>query len=428
MDEQMRILLIEDSPAEARLIQELLHEAEKNSRPQAVWLRFERVSQLSAGLARLQKSPFDLVMVDMTLPDIAGPQAVAELRHTYPLLPTIALASPALEDLALQALAEGAWDYLIKGQVDANILVRVIRNTLKRKELAETINTQSETLRLMQDRVADAVWRAGLDLKLVEVAPAITGLTGFAVEEILYQPLTHLLAPDSRRVLLQIQQTELIPEQMSSPGWGRSVEVQHLRKDGSTFWAELVLHPHLDLQGRAIGLVGLTRDISQRHAAEEKQRELALRDPLTGLFNRAYYEEELRRLEFSRFYPISILIAEISNLDSFYEERGLAVGDRLVQRAASVLRDSFRSEDMIARIGIGKFIAIMPRAPSTSAVKVMQRVINLLEKAVEKDPSLPLTLSLGIATAEQGHSLLETVKSADLQYFKQRQPHQGEKD
>jgi len=161
------------------------------------------------------------------------------------------------------------------------------------------------------------------------------------------------------------------------------------------------------------GWTGVTRDVSSRHNIQEKLDYLSMHDSLTGLFNRAYFLEELQRLEFSRLYPITVMLADLEGLNKINYQYNISSGDELVKHAASLLRTVFRSEDMVARISDDEFIALMPRCTARAGEKALQRAVNMVEAFNLEQPDLPLNLSLGIATAESGQSLADTLKLAN---------------
>ncbi len=95
--------------------------------------------------------------------------------------------------------------------------------------------------------------------------------------------------------------------------------------------------------------------------------------------NRAYFLEELKRLEFSRLYPITIMLADLEDLNKINYQYDMSSGDELVKHTATLLRTVFRSEDMVARISGDEFIALMPRCSACAAEKALQRVVNMVE-------------------------------------------------
>jgi DNA-binding NtrC family response regulator len=111
-----RLLLVEDNPGDERLVREMLAETGGSS------ILLESVDTLSRALARLDARDIDLVLLDMSLPDSTGIDTLSKVQARAPGVPVVVLTGSRDEDLAIQAIRQGAQDYLLKGQVDARIL------------------------------------------------------------------------------------------------------------------------------------------------------------------------------------------------------------------------------------------------------------------------------------------------------------------
>jgi len=141
--------LIEDNPGDARLTRELLREATGTA------IELVHVDALEPGIALLAVQEFAIALVDLSLPDSQGLEAVCRLRTVHPRLPLIVLSGYAAEKVAIEALQNGAQDYLVKGEGDGNIIARAIRYAIERKrgevqlteakELAEAANHAKST-------------------------------------------------------------------------------------------------------------------------------------------------------------------------------------------------------------------------------------------------------------------------------------------
>ncbi|HXP32236.1 MAG TPA: ATP-binding protein [Stellaceae bacterium] len=126
-DQPIRILLVEDNPADARLTRALLAEAGK------IAFELVDVARLADGMARLAEERFDIALVDLSLPDASGLDTVTRLRHSHPNIPLIVLSGLADEQAAIDALHGGAQDYLVKGQGDGHLISRAIRYAIERR-------------------------------------------------------------------------------------------------------------------------------------------------------------------------------------------------------------------------------------------------------------------------------------------------------
>ena len=140
-DGALRVLLIEDNPGDARLIDVMFAEAGGGG------FRLEHADRLASGLDRLSRGGVDLVLVDLSLPDSHGLNTFARVRAHAPQLPIIVLSGLANETVAVSAVHEGAQDYLVKGHVDGSGLVRAMRYALERKRLSDQLTRQTEELR-----------------------------------------------------------------------------------------------------------------------------------------------------------------------------------------------------------------------------------------------------------------------------------------
>ncbi|OIQ60561.1 cyclic di-GMP phosphodiesterase response regulator RpfG [Moorella thermoacetica] len=172
--------------------------------------------------------------------------------------------------------------------------------------------------------------------------------------------------------------------------------------------------PVKDKKGKIIGAVEAALDISERKRYEEQLKFLSMHDSLTGLYKRAFFQEELRRLSGSREYPITILVADLDGLKLVNDTLGHAKGDELLQACAGVLKTSLRRSDIIARIGGDEFSALLPKTDEKIGVDLNRRIRANVEAYNKEHPELPLHLSLGAATCRSAaESLEETFKKAD---------------
>jgi diguanylate cyclase (GGDEF)-like protein len=163
--EPKRILLVEDNPADARLMVEYLTDAGAGA------VELQHADRISAALKSLNEQSFDVVLLDLSLPDGSGLDTVLRICAADPQMPVIVLTGLEDDVLALAAVHAGAQDYLVKGQVDGMGIARAIRYAVERKRLEERLLYQAThdaltglpNRRLFQDRMAHAIERARRD-------------------------------------------------------------------------------------------------------------------------------------------------------------------------------------------------------------------------------------------------------------------------
>jgi diguanylate cyclase (GGDEF)-like protein/PAS domain S-box-containing protein len=158
-------------------------------------------------------------------------------------------------------------------------------------------------------------------------------------------------------------------------------------------------------------------DITERRMTEKKLLYISSHDALTGLYNRAYFEEEMYRLERGRHFPVSVIMVDVDKLKIINDRDGHAAGDAMLQQTAKVLNSVFRAEDVIARIGGDEFAILLPDINESGADKAIQRIRNKIQRQNTNGNRPPLSLSIGRSTAEKAGNLSAALIQADTNMY-----------
>jgi PAS domain S-box-containing protein len=150
--QSFNILIIEDNPGDARLVQEALNGASNPA------YRVEWTDTLTTGLARLADGGIDVLLLDLGLPDNRGPGALTLIGRLAPSVPVVVLTGADDEQLAMDAVREGAQDYLVKSPADFHLLTHCIRYAIQRKRATEALRISEERLRLAVLAANEAIW------------------------------------------------------------------------------------------------------------------------------------------------------------------------------------------------------------------------------------------------------------------------------
>lgn len=236
-------------------------------------------------------------------------------------------------------------------------------------------------------------------------------------------------APD-RQTLLQ-RQLDIFRDEMAKPFreqlmdlWEGNLfhqrEVINYALDGSI--RHILLHFSV-LPGHeddwALVQVALT-DITARKKAEAYLEYLGKHDVLTKLHNRAFYKDELNRLERKSLRPVSAIVIDLNGLKDANDQMGHDAGDTLLRRFGEVLNGVVSRPNHAARIGGDEFAILMPGADRKTACATVEMIHELLNINNQFYSNAPLSVSIGVATSQDGESMEELVKRADRAMYEDK--------
>ncbi|MDD3897935.1 MAG: diguanylate cyclase [Syntrophomonadaceae bacterium] len=180
-----------------------------------------------------------------------------------------------------------------------------------------------------------------------------------------------------------------------------------------------IASPLYDEQGNKIGAIESLRNITRQKQDEERIRYLSYHDKLTGLYNRAFFEEEFKRLDTERQLPLSIIIGDVNGLKLINDAFGHHDGDELLTSVASLLKQACREEDIIARWGGDEFAILLPQTCEEDALKLYKRIKNSCRQAGSYP--LQISISLGVATKEYNwQNTLDILKEAEDRMYRNK--------
>ncbi|MFA7636815.1 MAG: PAS domain S-box protein [Monoglobales bacterium] len=222
----------------------------------------------------------------------------------------------------------------------------------------------------------------------IEANSAASAITGYSREELLKMSIGDFAAEDCMEESMQSFTTLLETGSIST-------ELKYKHKDGSIRWWTVDA-----VRISRNRFLGFSIDITSKKQAEEELKFQSRRDYLTGLYNRRYYETELRRLDVESQLPLSIIIGDINGLKLVNDAFGHAEGDKLIIESAKIIEGCCREGDILARTGGDEFGIIMPKTDSDTAFEVMRNIQDALKK-FDSETNIEMhkhSVSLGYAT------------------------------
>lgn len=165
-------------------------------------------------------------------------------------------------------------------------------------------------------------------------------------------------------------------------------------------------------------------DITERKNMEEQLRRLSLHDALTGLYNRAYFEEEMRRLESGRYNPVGIVLCDVDELKLVNDTLGHEMGDRMLIETANVIKKAMRRGDMVARIGGDEFAILLPKSDVADVEGICDRIRDSIHAFNANSSGYTLSLSLGYSIADAvPNDMGRLFKEADDNMYREKMLH-----
>ena len=165
----------------------------------------------------------------------------------------------------------------------------------------------------------------------------------------------------------------------------------------------------------------ISTSVAMINAAQKSLSYLSMHDPLTGVFNRLYLETEIKRLENSRQFPISIIMVDIDGLKGINDTFGHSTGDQVLVNLANLFSDVFRQEDIVSRLGGDEFVILLPNTNASIGKGIIKRMKKQAVAYNKRHMDLPINFSMGISTAKEGESLEGHLKNADKLMYEEKQ-------
>jgi diguanylate cyclase (GGDEF)-like protein/PAS domain S-box-containing protein len=412
----VRVLLVEDSPDDARLITTLL---ERRAREP---FEIHHCDRLGRGVSHLDGHPADVVLLDFSLPDSHGLETFRRMNGSHPEVPVIVLTS--LEDDALAACAvrEGAQDYLVKRDVDVRLLTRSIRYAMERHRADEALRRSEQRYALAVQGANDGLWDWDVSEGTVYLSPRWREMLGCADAEVegSFEGWMRWVHPEDRDSVRSALDAHF-------RGGGSHFELEHrmLHRSEQVRWVRTRGVVVREADGVVVRMAGSMTDVTDRKRAEEQLLHDAFHDGLTGLANRALLVDRMnvslaaqRRDEAS---PFAVLVLDVDRFKNVNDSLGHGLGDELLLQVGQRLKQVVREGDTVARLGGDEFAVQVNRVRDAGdAVHLAERIKAVLGQPFSLgEQEVFVTASVGIALSADGATSADgMLRDADIAMYR----------
>ncbi|MEI7885359.1 MAG: transporter substrate-binding domain-containing protein [Clostridia bacterium] len=208
----------------------------------------------------------------------------------------------------------------------------------------------------------------------------------------------------------------------------RLIDIILVDKNKNECLIEASAMPILQGNGSINGAVLIFWDVSVQKSKEAEILYLSYHDQLTGLYNRRFYEAELARLDTERNLPLTLIMGDVNGLKLINDNFGHGAGDELLQKAAKILNEGCRADEIIARLGGDEFVILLPNTSAAEAEKIIQRIREL--SAQESVCASDISIAFGYATKNrESESMNDIFKQAeDFMYQNKKEESKRSRD
>jgi diguanylate cyclase (GGDEF)-like protein/PAS domain S-box-containing protein len=413
------VLVVEDNPRDARVLREMFSE-------QISQVTYTDVECLADAERALAQGGIDVVLLDLGLPDAQGMEAIRRVQVIAPGVAIVVLTCVDSEAMAIQALQEGAQDYLVKGQIDTRGLLRSLRYAVERKFLRAALFNEEERAQVTLNCIGEAVICTDNLGKVTLLNVVAEAMTGWSFKEAKGRPLGEILRVmnATSRLMVAVPTGAML---VAKPCVNFCPNSLLIHRGGHETAIEESIAPIYDREGLQTGAVVVFRDVSEARKNAAQMTHTAEHDSLTGLPNRLLlYDRVNQAIAFARRHKkrLAILFLDLDGFKHINDSFGHAAGDGLLQSVAKRLIDCGRASDTVSRHGGDEFVVLLSEVEHAedAAIAARRMLESVGEAHLVGEQEVQVSTSIGVSVyPDDGEDAETLVKNADTAMYQAKE-------
>mgnify|MGYP006281744373 CR=1 FL=1 len=414
-EKELNILIVDDNAIDREVYQRYLA---KEIQPEPIFIEAETGEE---ALESYAKNRIDIILLDYNLPDLDGLELLDSLpkKHDQLAIPIILLTGQGNENIAVEAMRKGAYDYLVKHELSKERLSSAVHKVLREHKSEMDLAEHHAFLRVLLTTIPNPIFYKDTQGVFQDCNQAFLQMFAVSREEVIGQTVFDFLPTDLATYFYN--QEQKLFQKDKAQEFECAIHIANRSK------VEVIFNiaAYRNQLGEVKGLVGVITDITERKRYEETIEYLAMYDQLTDLPNRSLFFERLDRAmarSKRESKPLALLYIDLNGFKKINDQYGHNTGDIVLKDIAKRLKILVRKADTACRMGGDEFAMLLEGLEDSSDVElVAQRIVNSVSQpvVVHSELNCQVGVSIGISIyPNDSEKMEELIMKADQSMYK----------
>ncbi|MGB5824574.1 MAG: HD domain-containing phosphohydrolase [Proteocatella sp.] len=296
-----------------------------------------------------------------------------------------------------------------------SIYVGIQRDVTEKRKIVEELRNNNDRFDQITRQNRSIAWEVDEKGLYTYISNAIQDVLGYMADEVVGKMYFYDFFPETVKENLKDEVFEIFQSKELFENYFNTTE----SKSGENIYMSTNGMPILDEYGILKGYRGFDVDITEKREKQTKIEYLSFHDHLTGLYNRRYVEEMMKRLDIERNLPFAVMVLDVNGLKLINDAFGHEMGDKLLKTVAEIMKSVCRPDDIVGRMGGDEFYILLPKTNEEQAEAIKRKIMEATSEA--RLSSVIVSLAAGYAVKNEMNQELEIIlATADNYMYKEK--------